>query len=54
MALKRCTECGKVVSKQTVDNIVDSIMALPEGTKLQIMAPVVRGKKGNHNAIWRG
>ena len=43
-----CPECGKEISKQTVDQMVDHIMNLPEGTKLQLLAPVVRGRKGEH------
>ena len=41
-----CPKCGKKIEKQTIDQIVDSIMELEEGTKIQILAPVVRGKKG--------
>ncbi len=41
-----CPKCGKKIEKQTVDQIVDSIMELPEGTKIQVLAPVVRGRKG--------
>ncbi|MBQ7974205.1 MAG: excinuclease ABC subunit UvrA, partial [Clostridia bacterium] len=51
IGISHCHKCGKVISRQTVDNIVDSIMALDAGTKLQIMAPVIRGKKGNHKKI---
>ncbi len=51
IGIPHCPKCGKVISRQTVDNIVDSIMALDAGTKLQIMAPVIRGKKGNHKKI---
>lgn len=43
-----CPSCGKEIKKQTVDRIVDRIMAMPERTKIQILAPVVRGKKGRH------
>lgn len=41
-----CPNCGKKIEKQTIDQIVDSIMELPEGTKIQILAPVIRGRKG--------
>ncbi|MBE6719460.1 MAG: excinuclease ABC subunit UvrA [Ruminococcaceae bacterium] len=41
-----CTVCGREISQQTVDQIVDRLMTLPEGTKLQIMAPIAKGKKG--------
>ncbi|MBQ9991274.1 MAG: excinuclease ABC subunit UvrA [Lachnospiraceae bacterium] len=43
-----CPECGKEISKQTVDQMVDHIMDLPEGTKIQLLAPAVRGRKGEH------
>jgi len=43
-----CPQCGKEIKQQTVDQMVDAILALPEGTKLQILAPVVRSRKGEH------
>lgn len=43
-----CPKCGRVIKKQTVDQMVDQIMALPQGTRLQLLAPVVRGRKGTH------
>ena len=43
-----CPKCGKVIAKQTVDQMVDQIMTLPERTKLQVLAPIVRGRKGEH------
>ncbi|MCR5255690.1 MAG: excinuclease ABC subunit UvrA [Acetatifactor sp.] len=43
-----CPECGREISRQTVDQMVDKIMTLEEGTKIQVMAPVVRGRKGMH------
>ncbi|MEA4964224.1 MAG: excinuclease ABC subunit UvrA [Oscillospiraceae bacterium] len=43
-----CPKCGKEIHRQTVDQIVDKIMELPEGTKFQLLAPVIRGKKGEH------
>ena len=43
-----CPKCGKVIAKQTVDQMVDQIMMLPERTRLQILAPIVRGRKGEH------
>ena len=46
-----CPECGREIAKQTVDQMVDQIMALPEGTKLQLLAPVVRGRKGRHEKV---
>ena len=46
-----CPQCGRVISRQTVDQMVDQIMELPEGTKLQLLAPVVRGRKGRHEKV---
>ena len=46
-----CPVCGRPISSQTVDQIVDTIMEFPEGTKLMVMAPVVRGRKGEHEKI---
>ena len=46
-----CPECGKVITKQTVDQMVDQIMMLEEGTRIQLLAPVVRGKKGQHEKV---
>ena len=46
-----CPKCGKVIQKQTVDQIVDQIMNLPEKTRIQLLAPVVRGKKGRHEKL---
>jgi excinuclease ABC subunit A len=43
-----CPKCGRVIQKQSVDQIVDQVMALPERTKIQLLAPVVRGRKGEH------
>ena len=48
VGIPHCPKCGKAISKQTVDQMVDHIMALPERTKLQLLAPVVRGRKGTH------
>ena len=47
-----CPKCGKEIRQQTVDQIIDQIMALPEGTRIQVMAPVVRGRKGEHTKIF--
>ncbi len=47
-----CPECGKEISPQSVDQIVDAVKNLPEKTKIQIMAPVVRGRKGEHHKIF--
>ena len=51
IGIPHCPNCGRVISKQTVDQMVDQIMALPEGTKLQLLAPVVRGRKGQHEKV---
>ena len=48
IGIPHCPKCGKEIMKQTVDQMVDVIMELPERTKIQIMAPVVRGRKGEH------
>ena len=47
-----CPECGKEICQQTIDQIIDQVMALPEATRIQVMAPVVRGKKGEHQKIF--
>ncbi len=46
-----CPNCGREIHKQTVDQMVDQIMGQPEGTKLQLLAPVVRGRKGQHEKV---
>ncbi|CUO43187.1 excinuclease ABC subunit UvrA [Eubacterium sp. am_0171] len=48
IGIPHCPKCGKEIMKQTVDQMVDQVMNLPEGTKIQLMAPVVRGRKGTH------
>lgn len=48
IGIPHCPKCGKEIMKQTVDQMVDQVMALPEGTKIQLLAPVVRGRKGTH------
>nr|WP_289765995.1 excinuclease ABC subunit UvrA [uncultured Acetatifactor sp.] len=51
IGIPHCPNCGREISRQTVDQMVDQIMALPEGTKLQLLAPVVRGRKGRHEKV---
>ena len=46
-----CPECGRVIEKQTVDQMVDRVRLLPEGTKILVLSPVVRGKKGRHEKV---
>ncbi len=46
-----CTECGKPITSQTVTQMVDRVLELPEGTRLEVLAPVVRGRKGEHRAL---
>ncbi len=48
VGIPHCPKCGRVIAKQTVDQMVDQIMELPERTKIQLLAPVVRGRKGTH------
>ena len=48
VGIPHCPKCGREIRKQTVDQMVDQIMALPERTKIQLLAPVVRGRKGTH------
>ncbi len=48
IGVPHCPVCGREIKQQTVDQIADTIMALPKGTKLQILAPVIRGRKGEH------
>ena len=52
IGIPHCPNCGKEIKKQTVDQIVDQVMALPEGTKIQLLAPVVRGRKGEHAKVF--
>lgn len=51
IGIPHCPKCGKVISRQTVDQMVDHIMELPERTRIQLLAPVVRGRKGRHEKI---
>ena len=51
IGIPHCPKCGKVISKQSVDQIVDQVMALGDKTKIQILAPIIRGKKGTHEKV---
>lgn len=51
IGIPHCPKCGKVISRQSVDQMVDQIMALPERTRIQLLAPVVRGRKGRHEKV---
>ena len=52
IGIPHCPVCGKEIKKQTVDQMVDQIMSLPERTKIQLLAPVVRGRKGMHQKLF--
>lgn len=52
IGIPHCPKCGKVIEKQTVDQMVDHIMEHPVGTKIQLLAPVVRGRKGRHEKLF--
>lgn len=51
IGIPHCPECGQIINKQSVDEMTDRIMELPEGTKIQVLAPVVRGRKGEHEKL---
>lgn len=52
VGIPHCPKCGKEIHKQTVDQMVDALMELPEGTRFQLLAPIVRGRKGEHVKIF--
>src|SRR5690554_4046787 len=52
IGIPHCPKCGIEIKKQTVDQMVDDIMSLPEGTRIQLLAPVVRGRKGAHAKLF--
>ncbi|MDD3347465.1 excinuclease ABC subunit UvrA [Oscillibacter sp.] len=47
-----CPKCGREIKQQTIDQIIDQVLSLPEGTRIQVMAPVIRGKKGEHTKVF--
>ncbi|MCD7844606.1 MAG: excinuclease ABC subunit UvrA, partial [Oscillospiraceae bacterium] len=52
IGIPHCPNCGREIRQQTIDQIVDQIMTLPEGTKMQLLAPVVRARKGEHQKVF--
>ncbi len=52
VGVPHCPKCGKEIRQQTIDQIVDRILALPEGTRIQLLAPVIRGRKGEHAKVF--
>ena len=52
VGVPHCPKCGKEIRQQTIDQIIDQLLSLPEGTRIQVMSPVVRGKKGEHAKIF--
>ena len=51
IGIPHCPDCGREISRQSVDEMVDKIMTLPEGTKIQVLSPVIRGRKGEHEKL---
>ncbi|MBQ8807855.1 MAG: excinuclease ABC subunit UvrA, partial [Clostridia bacterium] len=52
VGVPHCPQCGKIISQQSLDQIVDKVLSLPEGSRVQILAPVIRRKKGEHQKIF--
>ena len=52
IGIPHCPECGRAITKQTIDQMVDAVLQLPEKTRIQILAPVVRGRKGQHEKLF--
>lgn len=53
VGIPHCPKCGKPISKQTVDQMVDRLMQLEERTRIQLLAPIVRGRKGEHAKVFQ-
>lgn len=52
IGIPHCTKCGKPISRQTTEQIVDQVLALPEGTRIQVLGPIVRGRKGEYRQLF--
>ena len=52
IGVPHCPKCGREITQQTIDQIADSVLAMEEGTKIQVMAPLIRGKKGEHKGVF--
>ena len=52
IGVPHCPKCGREITQQTVDQIADSVLSMPDGTKIQVLAPVIRGKKGEHKCVF--
>src|SRR5206468_10823919 len=52
VGVQHCYNCGRIVQKQSVDQIIDAVMSYPEGTKIQILAPSIRGRKGHYRELF--
>ena len=52
VGVPHCYECGREISSQTAEQIVDQILAFPEGTRIQLLAPVIRGRKGEYTKLF--
>ncbi len=52
VGVPHCPKCGKEIRQQTIDQIIDQVLALPQGSRIQILAPVIRGKKGEHQKVF--
>ena len=52
IGVPHCPKCGREISQQTIDQITDSVLSLDEGTKIQVLAPMIRGKKGEHKGVF--